>query len=190
MRVVAIDPNVSGGNTGGELGEEAQDTLTYTLTGLPTGATYDPATKLLSWTPTYAQAGTYQINFTATNNGDGTGVPSSAELVVTIQVRDTNGAPEIVAIDNQVVAVDGSIDIPIIATDPDAGLLTLSVEGLPGFATLIDNGDGTGLIRVTPLAGDRGNYALTVFATDDGNGIPATAISGSEAFILSVTALK
>lgn len=39
------------------------DTLTYIATGLPAGATLDQDTGLFSWTPTFNQAGTYQITF-------------------------------------------------------------------------------------------------------------------------------
>src|SRR5262249_18970144 len=54
--------------------------------------------------------------------------------------------------------------------------------------TFTDNGDGTGVIHVTPVAGNRGNLTLTVRATDNGNGVPAAALSGEASFILSVTA--
>lgn len=35
------------------------DTLTYSATGLPAGATFDPVTRTFSWTPTLAQVGSY-----------------------------------------------------------------------------------------------------------------------------------
>src|SRR5690606_10970396 len=128
------------------------------------------------------------LTFTASNDGDGTGMPNSDVLVLTIQVQDANATPEVTAISNQVVAVGASLDIPITAADADAGPLALSVENLPAFATLIDNGDGTGIIRVAPVAGNRGNTTITVRATDNGNGVPAAALSGTAQFILSVTA--
>jgi hypothetical protein len=60
------------------------DDLTYSASGLPAGATFDPATHQFSWTPSHTQAGTYTVTFTAS---DGTGSDSfSASKVVTITV--------------------------------------------------------------------------------------------------------
>jgi len=58
------------------------DDLTYSASGLPAGATFDPATHQFSWIPSHTQAGTYTVTFTAS---DGTGSDSfSASKVVTI----------------------------------------------------------------------------------------------------------
>jgi hypothetical protein len=35
------------------------DPLTYSASGMPTGATFNPATKAFTWTPSYRQAGSY-----------------------------------------------------------------------------------------------------------------------------------
>ncbi len=39
------------------------DTLIYTASGLPPGASFDPGTGTFSWTPSAGQAGTYSIRF-------------------------------------------------------------------------------------------------------------------------------
>ncbi|MGE4182659.1 MAG: putative Ig domain-containing protein, partial [Limisphaerales bacterium] len=193
VRVVALDPNVSGTGSGSALGGEVTDpetqaTLTYTVSNLPAGAAYDPVTQLLTWRPTFSQAGTYSIQFSVANDGDGTAVPSRDQLTVRIDVADTNGTPELDPISNQFVDVGASLTIPIRAIDPDAGPLRLSVEGLPRNATFVDNNDGTGSIRVLPQPGDRGNYTVTILATDNGNGVPAGALTGTTSFILAVRA--
>ena len=38
-------------------------TLVYSATGLPAGATFDPATRRFSWTPTPGQVGAHTIGF-------------------------------------------------------------------------------------------------------------------------------
>ncbi len=53
---------------------------------------------------------------------------------------------------------------------------------MPDFATLTDDGDGTGALRFEPDTGDEGTYDITVTVTDDG--IPAK--SDSETFTLTV----
>jgi hypothetical protein len=39
------------------------DTLTYSASDLPSGATFTPSTMTFSWTPRYNQAGTYAVHF-------------------------------------------------------------------------------------------------------------------------------
>ena len=43
------------------------DPLTYSATGLPTGATFNPTTRTFSWTPDETQAGSYQVHFEVTD---------------------------------------------------------------------------------------------------------------------------
>ncbi len=66
------------------------DALTYAASGVPTGATFDAATRTFSWTPTFAQAGSYPVTFTVTDNGSP--VLDDAETI-TITVTNVNRAP-------------------------------------------------------------------------------------------------
>jgi hypothetical protein len=61
--------------------------------------------------------------------------------------------------------------------------------GLPAFGKFVDNGNGTGQFTFSPVADDRGNYTMTVSATDngDGNG-PGAVLSGTTSFVLTVNA--
>src|SRR3546814_13407316 len=58
---------------------------------------------------------------------------------------------------------------------------------VPGFITLTDNGDGTGVIRIAPGANDRGKYSILAFATDDGDGL-GDPISGG--YLLNIQAVS
>ena len=64
-------------------------TLTFSATGLPAGATFDPATRTFSWTPTEAQGpGVFDgITFAVSD-----GVDSDSETI-RITVSETNAAP-------------------------------------------------------------------------------------------------
>ena len=42
--------------------------LTYSASGLPSGATFTPSSRTFSWTPTYSQSGTYSATFTASDS--------------------------------------------------------------------------------------------------------------------------
>ena len=43
------------------------DSLTYSATGLPSGAAFDPATRAFSWTPGYNQSGSYTVSVQVTD---------------------------------------------------------------------------------------------------------------------------
>jgi YD repeat-containing protein/VCBS repeat-containing protein len=194
FRAFAFDPNNPGfipqdrfaNGTLSDL-EGSPPTVTYTVSGLPLGATFDSDTILFRWTPDYGQAGDYQVTFTATNNGDGTGTPLSSTVTVPITVLVTNRPPQVTPIPDQTVDRGGVLEVPLAAADPDANdPLVLSASGLPAFATLLDNHDGTGVLRFAPGAGDRGNFVISVTATDNGEGGKAAPLSASRSFVLSV----
>jgi len=74
------------------------DALTYSASNLPLGATFDPATRTFSWTPTYTQAGSYaNIRFEVT---DGSLIDSED---ITITVNNDNSAPVLNSIGNKTV---------------------------------------------------------------------------------------
>lgn len=60
------------------------DSLTISATGLPAGASFDPTSKIFSWTPGYNQAGSYQVSFKLS---DGTLEAASS---ATINVNDVS----------------------------------------------------------------------------------------------------
>ena len=163
--------------------------LTLTHTALPAGATFDSATDTLSWTPGFNQGGTYTFSFTATSDGAGTGVITSATTTVTLNVLPNNAPPAVEAISDQSVNVGSTLDIPITASDPHGEPLVLTATGLPAFATFTDNGNGTGVIHVAPGVNNGGNSVVTITATNNGNGIPAKDLSGSTQFVLTAFTL-
>ncbi len=145
--------------------------LAYTHGPLPDGAEYDPERQIFSWTPDFDSAGVYQIDFNVSDDGDGTGVPTTDTVTLTLDVLDANGRPEIDAIENQSLAVGGTLEIPISASDPEGAPLAIDAQigqstNLPDWATLTDNGDGTGSLVVNPQPGDRDDYLVTVTARE------------------------
>ena len=168
-----------------------QPTVTYSVSGLPPGATFDPDTALFSWTPGNHQNGTYDVVLTATN--DGTGGPLSSTVTVPITVLIVNHAPVVTPIADLILTAGQPFDQAVQAVDPDGNPLTLSVKNgipgfpLPGFVTLTDNGGGNGILHLNPPAGTPGTYTLTLSATDDGDGLgPAGVLTGSTTFIVTV----
>jgi len=61
----------------------------------------------------------------------------------------------------------GDQNVPLSSSDPEGDPLTLSNNGFPAFATLVDNGNGSGSVQIDAAGSDRGTYSgLTVTSTD------------------------
>ena len=174
--------------------ETTAPSVSYQLTGLPAGAIFDAETLEIAWVPDYTQAGRYEVVITASDDGDGTGTPAVAQLALPIVVGNANRAPQIGDLGNAFVDAGDVIVIPVDISDADArpgsSPLTVAIDGLPRFATWTPPGAAAnaqhGVIRFAPEAGDRGDYTITITATDDGDGNPTQALSTARSFVLSV----
>ena len=139
---------------------------TLSATGTPTNATFTDnldGTGTFDFSPDYSQAGSYEVVFKAF---DGFLVDSG---IVTIDVTNTNRDPVLAAIGPQAVDEGLLLSIAVSATDADGTIPTLTTSTLPGAATFVDNGDGTGLFEWTPAFAEAGAYQVT-FTADDGEG--------------------
>ena len=92
-------------------------------------------------------------------------------------ITTTNKIPKINAIADVSLKYNQTTTVNISATDDATDHITLSVSGLPSFATFVDNGNGTGKITVTPTANSLGGYLVTVTATDNSNATASTAFN-------------
>ena len=115
------------------------DPLTYSASSLPSGATFSSQT--FTWTPDYAQSGSYQVTFSATD-----GAAADSETI-TIAVGNSNRMPIITSIP-QLNATEGEeYTYQIIASDLDNESLQYSLSGAPSNMTI---NSSTGLITWTP----------------------------------------
>ncbi len=82
-----------------------------------------------------------------------------------------NQPPDLVAPNRVAVPVGKITQIPVSATDPDGGLISLSLDRSVDFATLVDNGDGSGFLRLAPAESDMRPcpFRICLLATDSGN---------------------
>ncbi len=195
LRLTANDPDHPATETNllpdGTLQQDvAGPVIRWSSTTLPVGATFDASTSLLRWVPGASQSGAYRITFTATDDGDATGQAKSDSTTVEIQVIDANLAPTVAPTANQTVDAGSTLEFKVTATDGDGTIPKLTAAGLPAFATFTDNGDGSGTIRATPGLVNRGSFAITIRATDNGNGNPARALIGEASFVLTVKLLN
>ncbi|MFV1973175.1 MAG: matrixin family metalloprotease [Thiohalobacterales bacterium] len=79
-----------------------------------------------------------------------------------------NQAPVLNSIGNQAVEQGQSLSTNITASDPDNDGLAFSVTGLPSFATLSDQGNGSATLEIHPALGEAGVYPVTISVMDDG----------------------
>ena len=152
------------------------DTLTVTVTGLPTGLSYDATTGQVSGT--VAKDATAQ-DYTATiSASDG---PTSASETFTVTVTDVSFAPEITNPGGKAYAQGEAITAFAIAvSDADNDTLTVTVTGLPaGLSYAAATGQVSGTVSTTATIQD---YTVTISASDGAN--PAV----TETFIVMVHA--
>ncbi len=180
---------------GGALGGLNEPSVSYAVTGLPEGASFDLETAEFSWTPAFDAAGAHTVTITATDDGNGTGTPATATIEVPVTVLNTNRPPTIVPLENQTIQRGETLELLIQTADPDDNNIVLSAAsalegfGLPDFATFTDQGDGTALLRFEPGFNDRGDYPITLTSLDDGDGGGAlAALTDEYSFVVSVEA--
>ena len=123
--------------------------------------------------------GTYVLGLTA-NDGE---FSSADEVTVVVNPPAPNTPPELAAIGDQSVAEGGMLTVSLSASDIDGDALAFGNDGLPAFATLADQGNGTATLSVAPGFDDSGVYALTIRVTDNGE----PPLSDEETFNLTVT---
>ncbi len=131
---------------------------------LPTGATFVDnlnGTGTLSWTPSFTQAGLFNVTFYATDDS----LAVDSEVVVITVTEAGNQLPVLAAIGAQTVAEGVALNVAVSATDAES-IPTLTTSALPLGATFLDNADGTGALAWTPTFLQAGVYSVTFYATD------------------------
>lgn len=154
---------------------------TLALEDGPPGATFDPTTGELRWTPSFDDAGRHELVVTADDGED------VSRLVIVFEVADVNRPPVFVALDGR--AVDGTgaevaarertlRQVVAEAMDPDGDTLTWSARARPA-ETLpagleIDPLDGR--MRWTPDYDAAGEHVVELIATDGRGGEAVLAV--------------
>ena len=105
------------------------DTITYSASNLPSGATFNPATGSFVWTPGFDQSGSYtDVHFEVS---DGTATDSED---ITITVTNTNRPPVLNSIGSKTMAEGQELILAVNAIDPDGDSLVYSASNLPAGA--------------------------------------------------------
>jgi PKD repeat protein len=144
------------------------DSLVYSATSLPTGASFNTSTRVFSWTPSYTQAGSYQVTFTASDSS------LTDNETITITVADVNRAPVLGSIGSKSVTEGSLLTFTDSATDADGDTLTYSVGILPQGAAFNASSQ---TFSWTPAAGQAGSYNVTFNVSDGKGGIDSETVT-------------
>jgi hypothetical protein len=136
------------------------DPLTYSASGLPTGANFSPATRTFSWTPGYDQAGTHSAVHFEVSDGS---LADSEDIAIT--VSNVPQPPVLNPIGNKSVNEGQLLQFTISATDADGDPLTYSASNLPSGASF---DPGTRTFSWTPASGQEDTYPGVHFQVSDG----------------------
>ncbi|MEO6186343.1 MAG: putative Ig domain-containing protein, partial [Steroidobacteraceae bacterium] len=149
--------------------------LTFSVSGLPSWASFNASTGAVTGTPNGAQAGMYTNIVIRVSDGQAT----AALLAFMITVNAVpNTAPVISGSPPASVTAGSAYAFTPSASDADGNALTFSVSGLPAWASFnTSNGSLTG----TPGAQHVGSYSNIVIRVTDG-----TATTALAAFTINV----
>ncbi|MEW5993653.1 MAG: Ig-like domain-containing protein [Candidatus Zixiibacteriota bacterium] len=149
---------------------DPESTPALTTSALPSGAAFADSgngTGSFSWTPTFIQAGVYQVTFYAT---DDSSAVDSEQVTITVQEAG-NHAPVISTTLPDTIDVFATVqhDTDIVATDPDLDSIVLSAVHTipPADAGFSDAGDGTGTFVYLPNVNDTGVVYQVLFVATD-----------------------
>ncbi len=140
------------------------DTLVYSITNKPAWATFDPATGVLSGTPTNANVGVAEnivISVTDNNIAAPVSLPPFS-----ITVTNENDAPTITGTPDATVAEDAPYSFTPTGADIDGDTLVYSITNKPAWATF---DPATGVLSGTPTNANVGIAENIVISVTDNN---------------------
>jgi hypothetical protein len=111
--------------------------------------------------PDYTQAGIYVIYFAAT---DGEAIVTRPTLVQVVGMG--NQKPNLKTIGPLTVVEGDTLDVHLIATDPDSTIGTFTLTGEPWNMTFVDSLNNRASMQLAPLYNQSGIYNLLVVFTD------------------------
>ncbi|WP_425288955.1 Ig-like domain-containing protein [Shewanella xiamenensis] len=135
------------------------DSVTLSAVTLPSWLSFNPATGVLSGTPTNANVGSHAVVLRATDV-DGLTADQSFSIVV----ANVNDAPTITSSAQTSATQDAAYSYTLVATDSDVGdSVTLSAVTLPSWLSF---NAATGVLSGTPTNTNVGSHAVVLRATD------------------------
>jgi hypothetical protein len=143
-------------------------TLTFSVSGRPSWATFSSATGQLSGTPASSASGSYpNITITVT---DGSASASLPAFTITVSAPPS-APPTIAGTPATSVAAGTAYSFTPLTTDPSSAALSFTVQNLPGWATF---NSASGNLSGTPGASAAGTYSNIVISVSAGGSAPVS----------------
>jgi hypothetical protein len=140
--------------------------ITYEATGMPTGATFDAASRVFFWDVPVGMSSIDTVLFIAMDPDS-----SRDSMSVQLTISDVNVVPVMSSIDDKTVGEGELLNFAVVAADGNADTLTYSVVGaLPSGAVFDADAQPVPLFRWTPDFGLSGSSFIVQFSADDGRG--------------------
>ena len=155
------------------------DVLTFSITGMPSWATFDSATGVLSGVPSSNDVGTHSGIVISVTDGEATA--SLPAFSITVAGVATNTPPTISGVPAASVMVGNAYGFTPTASDADGDSLSFSIAGQPSWASF---DAASGALTGTPQAGDVGTHSGIVISVSDG-----AASASLPAFSITVVAV-
>ncbi|MBI2667903.1 tandem-95 repeat protein [Candidatus Woesearchaeota archaeon] len=150
--------------------------ISFSASNLPTGAVLNG--QIFSWTPSFNQAGNYQITFTVSD-----GLLTDSE-VISVIVNNVNRIPVINALPNQNVNEDNvlnnAFDLDNFASDLDGDSLSYSVNSNNNIVVTINSNNQ---VSFAPKSNFNGQETIT-FTVSDGS------LTGTNSLTLTVNSVN
>ncbi|MDG1357315.1 MAG: malectin domain-containing carbohydrate-binding protein [Akkermansiaceae bacterium] len=149
----------------------ATDTLTYSISGQPSGLAISPSSGVISGIISNDAdiSSPYQVTVTVTDDGNPQGSASDSFAWTVDTLPTVNNPPVITSIEDQTDQAEDIISLQVTAFDGDLGdTLSYSATGLPSGLSIAS---ASGLISgtISSDADTASPYLVTVTVTDDGN---------------------
>jgi len=130
--------------------------LTYTAYNVPNNGSFNPDTRLFSFSPNFDQAGEYTVTFQVTDG------EAWVDMPVAITVNPVNRAPEWDPTADQEIAEGSLLSVGVNVNDPDGDQLEVTLVTYPAGATL----DGLWFEWTPGYDAAPGEYEVTLRAWD------------------------
>ena len=146
---------------------DVEDTqkLAYSVQNLPEGASFDPATRTLTWTPSYEQSGSYEIPVSLTDG------EFTVTQTLAVTVNHINRPPALADIADQATDENEPFTFTAQISDPDKedeGKLQASASNMPEGMTFNAT---TGELAWTPNYDQAGTYTNISLSVSDPGGL-------------------
>jgi hypothetical protein len=160
------------------------DALTFSIENIPSWATFDTTSGLLTGTPTASNVGSFQSITISVADGKAIAQLPPFSIDVTAPAATTpppNSPPTITGTPSTSVQAGSHYAFQPSASDPDGDTLVFSITGKPSWASFSTS---TGLLSGTPATSNVGTFPNIVVSVSDGHTSVALA-----AFTITVTAI-